>query len=224
MDLILAMDLLGGRVVQGKSGKRSSYTPLTWGLAPSADPMAYLEFMHPKYLYIADLDGIEGRSSDTALIRSCASLVDRCYVDRGVKTPDDLMNMAGIVNVIGTETAGTDLAAYHDHFLSLDIRDGKVIPRGEDPFQLLRHAGDLGFPGCILLHISSVGTGRGVEDRETLEHYRSLFSGTLFYGGGVRAPEDLQRLKNAGFDGAIIATAVHKGAIPLEWLQRGHQC
>jgi phosphoribosylformimino-5-aminoimidazole carboxamide ribotide isomerase len=224
MDLILAMDLLGGLVVQGKSGNRSSYAPLTWGLAPSADPPAYLEFMHPKYLYIADLDGIEGRGSDTVLIRACASLVDRCYVDRGVKTPDDIMDVAGIVNVIGTETAGTDLAAFRDHFLSLDIRDGKVIPRGEDPFRLLRDAGELGFPGCILLHISSVGTGRGVEDRDTLEHYRSLFPGKLFYGGGVRVQEDLQRLDGAGFDGAIIATAVHKGAIPLEWLQRGHLC
>jgi phosphoribosylformimino-5-aminoimidazole carboxamide ribotide isomerase len=224
MDLILAMDLLGGLVVQGKSGNRSSYTPLTWGLAPSAEPMAYLDYMQPKYLYIADLDGIEGRGSDTALIRSCASRVERCYVDRGVKTPDDLMSIAGIVNIVGTETAGTDLPRYRDNFLSLDIREGKVIPRGEDPCQLLRYAGELGFPGCILLQISSVGTGRGVEDQETLKHYRSIFPGTLLYGGGVHAPADLRRLDDAGFDGAIIATAVHKGTIPLEWLRRGHPC
>jgi phosphoribosylformimino-5-aminoimidazole carboxamide ribotide isomerase len=224
MDLILAMDLLGGLVVQGKSGNRSSYTPLTWGLAPSAEPGAYLDYMQPKYLYIADLDGIEGRGSDTVLIRSCASRVERCYVDRGIQTPEDLMSIAGIVNVVGTETAGTDLSRYRDNFLSLDIRGGKVIPRGEDPSQLLRNAGELGFPGCILLQISSVGTGRGVEDQETLEHYRSLFPGTLFYGGGVRAPPDLQRLDDAGFDGAIVATAVHQGTIPLEWLRRGHPC
>jgi len=224
MDLILAMDLLGGLVVQGKSGNRSSYTPLTWGLAPSADPGAYLEYMRPKYLYIADLDGIEGRSSDTALIRSCASKVERCYVDQGVKTPEDLMSFAGVVNVVGTETAGTDLPRYRENFLSIDIREGKVIPWGDDPGQLLRYAGDLGFPGCILLHISSVGTGCGVEDRETLEYYRSLFPGTLLYGGGVHAPPDLRQLDDAGYDGAIIATAVHKGTIPLEWLRRGRQC
>jgi phosphoribosylformimino-5-aminoimidazole carboxamide ribotide isomerase len=224
MDLILAMDLLGGLVVQGKSGNRSSYMPLTWGLAPSADPVAYLGFMHPKYLYIADLDSIEGRGSDAALIRSCASLVERCYLDRGVKTPEDLVRIEGVINVIGTETAGTDLAAYRDHFLSLDIRDGKVVPGGENPDQLLRYAGDLGFLGCILLQISSVGTGHGVEDRETLEYYRSLFPGTLLYGGGVHGPPDLQRLGDAGFDGAIVATAVHRGTIPIEWLRRGNAC
>ncbi|MBP1929688.1 phosphoribosylformimino-5-aminoimidazole carboxamide ribotide isomerase [Methanolinea mesophila] len=218
------MDLLGGLVVQGKSGNRSSYTPLTWGLAPSADPPRYLEFMRPKYLYIADLDSIEGRIFDAALIRSCVSGVERCYLDRGVRSTRDLVDIQNVINVVGTETAGADLAVYRDHFLSIDIRNSNVIPGGGDPGDLLRNAADQGFRGCILLMISSVGTGTGVEDRNMLDHYRSLFPGTLLYGGGVRAPQDLQRLKDAGFDGAIVATAVHKGAIPLEWLRRGHPC
>ncbi|HDS63384.1 MAG TPA: nickel transporter, partial [Methanofollis liminatans] len=28
----------------------------------------------------------------------------------------------------------------------------------------------------------------------------------------------------AGFDGAIVATGVHRGTIPLEWLREGRTC
>ena len=46
----------------------------------------------------------------------------------------------------------------------------------------------------------------------------------LFYGGGVRSEEDLRVLADAGFDGAIISTAVHKGAIPASLIQEGEFC
>ena len=35
---------------------------------------------------------------------------------------------------------------------------------------------------------------------------------------------DLQLLSDAGFDGAIIATALHHGAVPLAWIRRGCCC
>ncbi|MDD1666553.1 MAG: nickel transporter, partial [Methanomicrobiales archaeon] len=35
---------------------------------------------------------------------------------------------------------------------------------------------------------------------------------------------DLEELRDAGFDGAIVATGVHRGAIPLEWVRRGSLC
>jgi phosphoribosylformimino-5-aminoimidazole carboxamide ribotide isomerase len=36
--------------------------------------------------------------------------------------------------------------------------------------------------------------------------------------------EDLEYLRDAGFDGAIVATAVHRGIIPLAWVRRGSLC
>ena len=36
--------------------------------------------------------------------------------------------------------------------------------------------------------------------------------------------DSLDMLADAGFDGAIIATALHSGRIPLEWIRRGRVC
>ena len=53
---------------------------------------------------------------------------------------------------------------------------------------------------------------------------RNAYGKKLFYGGGVRNGHDLDRLARAGFDGAIVATGVHKGSIPLESLREGYWC
>ncbi|MBK5186938.1 MAG: hypothetical protein JJD97_01770 [Gemmatimonadaceae bacterium] len=39
----------------------------------------------------------------------------------------------------------------------------------------------------------------------------------LIAGGGVRHREDLDRLAAAGATGALVATAVHRGAIGRDW-------
>ena len=128
MDLVLAMDLKEGSVVHGKRGDRAKYRPLTWGISPTADPAGYLAVMQPRFLYIADLDRIAGTGSHDAAIASCARRVECCYVDRGCRSPDDLLTGAHIVNVVGTETAG-DLSRYRGGMLSLDVRDGLVLPK-----------------------------------------------------------------------------------------------
>jgi len=150
--------------------------------------------------------------------------VERCYVDRGIRTPGEYLCGKNIVNVIGTETAGDDLSRYHAGFLSLDIKNGKVIPSGRRPVDMLVEADRLGFDGCIVLSLSAVGTRKGIEAEDVLRSLRSAYPGTLIYGGGVSTPGDLLLLAAAGFDGAIIATAVHKGAVPLAWVREGRIC
>jgi phosphoribosylformimino-5-aminoimidazole carboxamide ribotide isomerase len=224
MDLILAVDLRNGEVVHGMSGNRDRYLPLDWGHSASAEPVEFVRALRPKFLYIADLDRIEGTGSHDTVIRTCAKLVDRCYVDRGIRTPDDYLTGTNIVNVIGTETCGDDLTRYQEGFLSIDIKHGRVIPSGRKPVDLLVEADRLGFPGCIVLSLDAVGTEKGVELQQTLRSMRLAYSGTLLYGGGVATVEDLRQLADAGFDGAIIATALHRGAIPLAWVQEGRLC
>lgn len=223
MDLILAIDLKGGFVVHGSAGERSQYAPLTWGLASSAEPRAYVSELGPKYIYIADLDRIERFGGNESHIASCARLVDRCYVDRGCRSPSECLDMEQVVNVVGTETAGDDLSAYEGGYLSIDIRDGSVIPTGEAPLEILEKAESWAFEGVIILNLGSVGTGSGIRSLP-IDGIRSAYSGTLLFGGGVASTTDLQDLANAGYDGAIVATAVHRGAIPLPWLRRGQLC
>jgi phosphoribosylformimino-5-aminoimidazole carboxamide ribotide isomerase len=223
MDIVLAMDLREGNVVHGKAGNRATYRPLDWGLSSSTDPIRYISELRPKYLYIADLDRIEKTGSHDTVIRSCAKKVLRCYVDRGIRTPDEYLSGDHIINIVGTETCGDDLSRYHGGFLSLDIKHGKVIPWGRTPVDVMVEAERLGFEGCIILNLDAVGTRSGI-DRLALHSLRPAYTGKLLYGGGVATKTDLYRLADSGFDGAIIATAVHSGEIPLEWVQEGCLC
>jgi phosphoribosylformimino-5-aminoimidazole carboxamide ribotide isomerase len=222
MDLVLAMDLKGGFVVHGKKGERESYRPLTWGISPTADPEGYLMAMQPRFLYIADLDRISGTGSHDSWIRSCALEVERCYVDRGCRSPDDILTGEHIVNIVGTETAG-DLSGYREGMLSIDVRDGFVIPGKRNPVDVLHDAEDLPFDCCLVLNISAVGTEEGLSP-PLLSDLRKAYRKKLFYGGGIRDTVDLDSLASAGFDGAVVATAVHKGSIPQELIRRGYWC
>jgi len=223
MELVLAMDLRQNLVVHGKSGKRESYTPLDWGYSPTAEPPGYLDVVRPEFLYIADLDRIEGTGSHDAVVRQCAERVSRCYVDRGCRSPDDMLTGDHIKNVIGTETAGGDLLRYSGGYLSLDVKEGRVIPSGKTPEAFLADARDWHFDGCILLNLCAVGTESGIEGAK-LATLRAAYDGRLFYGGGVATVHDLEAICAAGFDGAIIATALHRGAVPIEWIRRGTCC
>jgi len=126
-------------------------------------------------------------------------------------------------NVIGTETCGRDLRSYHRGYLSIDMKNGAVIPTGDDPVDFLSSVSGLDFNGCILLDISSVGTSKGLS-ATALARFRDAYPGKLLWGGGVATVDDLCTLRQAGFDGAIVATAVHKGIIPVDLIRSGCLC
>jgi phosphoribosylformimino-5-aminoimidazole carboxamide ribotide isomerase len=220
MDLILAMDLKGGLVVHGSSGNRQAYLPLTWGLSPTAEPEGYVRAISPRAIYIADLDRIMRTGENTAEVLSCSRQVSRCLLDRGAAGPSDFLSHPGITDIASTESSEVDLSLYPGGFLSVDIRDGKVIPSGEDPRDLLSRAGSWNFSGAIVLDIGAVGTGKG-PDIPLLERLRGVFCRELLYGGGVSGPGDLDSLAALGYDGAIVSTAVHRGKIPPDAVRRG---
>jgi phosphoribosylformimino-5-aminoimidazole carboxamide ribotide isomerase len=220
MELILAVDLKDGLVVHGKSGRRDQYAPLTWGPAPTAEPVGFVSALRPAYLYIADLNRIEGRGEHDLVVKACAPLVKHCYLDRGCRGPKDYLKYPGVSTIVGTETGGADLSRYHGGYLSLDIRDGGVLPTMADPVSFLASSGDYDFDGYILLDIGAVGTETGL-DPDRLARYRGACNGRLIYGGGVKGEQDLDALQSAGFDGAIVATAVHRGIIPIDAIWRG---
>jgi phosphoribosylformimino-5-aminoimidazole carboxamide ribotide isomerase len=223
MELVLAMDLKGDLVVHGKSGERADYKPLDWGSSPTAKPIGFVRAIRPKNIYIADLNRIEGTGSHDRIIAECARLVSDCYADRGCRSPDDFLSGYHIINIVGTETGGEDLSRFGGGFLSLDIKNGRVIPSGKKPVDVLRQANGWKFEGCIILNITAVGTESGL-DPGILETMRSAYHRKLFWGGGVANTSDLETLCEAGFDGAVIATALHHKKIPLDWIRRGRVC
>ncbi len=163
MELILAVDLRGGLVVHGAAGVRETYRPLDWGLAPSAEPEAYLAALRPRHMYIADLDRIMGTGDHGTTIARLAPHVETCYVDAGFTSAVECRAATGFVPVLGTETAADALGDCPGGVLSLDCRDGRVLPHGEDPVAFLERVRDLAFAGHLYLDIGSVGTARGLD-------------------------------------------------------------
>jgi len=220
MELILAVDIKENQVVHGKSGNRANYFPLDWGLASTTELTGYVRELNPKFLYIADLDRIEGTGDHEEIIKSCAKRVKKLYCDRGSRGPDDIIHDPAIIPIFGTETIENGFFSRLSGFLSVDLKEGLVIPSRINPISILTEADNSHLDGCIILDITGVGTGKGV-DVTRLTQYRKAYHGTLFYGGGVRDGQDLDILDSCVYDGAIVATAVHTKAIPLDAIQRG---
>jgi phosphoribosylformimino-5-aminoimidazole carboxamide ribotide isomerase len=143
-----------------------------------------------------------------------------------------------LVAVIGTETLETfaAAAAVSNEFcpelaLSVDLIDGRWVGRpdpwadwgitAESRVQDVIDAAmqTLGCVYLILLDLAVVGTGRGPHPYcETLvRQFRDQYAGgegrELLVGGGIRGPEDVRRLADAGADGVLVASALHDGTL-----------
>jgi phosphoribosylformimino-5-aminoimidazole carboxamide ribotide isomerase len=72
---------------------------------------------------------------------------------------------------------------------------------------------DAGVETVIVLDLARVGGSRGVDDAMLSDMRAALPGVDLIAGGGVRDQSDLDRLAAAGANGALVATAVHRGVI-----------
>jgi uncharacterized protein related to proFAR isomerase len=102
--------------------------------------------------------------------------------------------------------------------LSLDLRGGQVLSPDPalaalDPAGALARLADAGAREAIVLDLARVGSGDG-PDVALLGELRSRVPDVaLLAGGGVRHAADLRALAEAGAVGALVATALHGGAI-----------
>ena len=102
--------------------------------------------------------------------------------------------------------------------LSLDLRGGRLISpdpalSGAAPADALARFADAGAREAIVLDLARVGSGEG-PDVTLLEELHARFPDVeLLAGGGVRDAADLRALAGAGAAGALVATALHDGAI-----------
>jgi phosphoribosylformimino-5-aminoimidazole carboxamide ribotide isomerase len=243
MDIIPVLDLARGVAVHARAGHRGRYQPVESVLTASTvgDPVALLRAYRGRLgataCYLADLDAIQGGAVQRVLLRELAQLetgfTGAILVDAGAHTPESTLEVLATgasTVVIGLETLRlmADLGRIVRQVgaprlgFSLDLRNGRPLlhPALEaarsglpDPLQLAGEAVDAGVTTLVVLDLGRVGTGRGM-DVDLLERLRSRFSALrLLAGGGVRGRSDLDRLREAGCDGVLVASAVHTGAV-----------
>jgi phosphoribosylformimino-5-aminoimidazole carboxamide ribotide isomerase len=234
------MDVRGGRAVHARGGRRDQYAPVRVAAGEQVDGDAvalarvYVERLGVRELYVADLDAIEGGASamNTGLLGKVTALGAPVWVDAGVTTSiaaTAVLEAGASAVVVGLETLTSleALAAISQVIggprvaFSVDLRDGVPITlAGADHSRwsaaaIARSAAEGGAGAIIVLDLARVGSGRG-PDLELLTAMRGAAPEvTLFAGGGVRGVEDVNVLARAGYDGALVATALLSGSLRL---------
>jgi phosphoribosylformimino-5-aminoimidazole carboxamide ribotide isomerase len=226
---IYVLDILNGAVVHAVRGERNRYEPITSysKIVSSSEPLDILHELHPREVYVADLDQITGRGENFEIIEKISALA-KTMADTGASKASDLDRLpASVCPILGTETASFQLmeevALQREMVASLDMKDRKVLSRepmhaNQTPLEFLQRLNHLQLAGVILLELDRVGTSSGL-DRAFLEEAIAVSQHPLILGGGVKDEEDLRALEEMGFSGALVATAVHNGSIPVKWIQ-----
>jgi phosphoribosylformimino-5-aminoimidazole carboxamide ribotide isomerase len=225
MDVIPVIDVRFGVAVQAVRGQRSDYRPLRTPLAEGSDPLAVaaglMRLASFSTLYVADLDGIEGRGGNAGLVDLLAAALPgvAILVDDGAPVREAAARIAGgigaVTPVIGTESLASeaDVAAmralpHAAYVLSLDFKDGCFAGP-----QAVLNEPEHWPQRVIAMTLARVGSGDG-PDMSTLSEILRLGGGRAVYAaGGVRDASDLEALRDLGCAGALVASALHSGKI-----------
>jgi phosphoribosylformimino-5-aminoimidazole carboxamide ribotide isomerase len=238
MRVIPVIDLKSGAAVHAVHGERERYRPLRSRIADGSDPVQLTRAVRARFgldeLYVADLDAIAGGPGSSEIVAALAR-EGRVMVDAGAATPAAVARLLelGVARVvIGTETLpspaafGRLRAELPDAplVLSLDLRAGRVLSpdptlSDNEAADALARLADAGAREAIVLDLVRVGSGAGPDVPLLGELHARFPEVELLAGGGVRHAGDLRALADAGAAGALVATALHGGAIGADELR-----
>jgi HisA/HisF family protein len=238
LKVIPVVDILNGIVVHAVRGKRTEYQPLQSVLSKSVEPLEVAKAFRSlgfTDLYIADLDAIVDCSTN---FQSLKKIFDetgiKLWVDAGVTSIERAKKLldSGVSKlIIGTETLqkksfvseAATLFGRKKVVISLDLKGEKILVKlGFDgcnsPMCLLKDFKQMGISQVIVLDLSRVGSGEGI-NIDFLKRVIAEVNIDVYVGGGVRDINDLLELRNMGVKGALVATALHSGRISVDGLK-----
>ena len=231
MEIIPVIDLKEGAVVHARQGQRETYVPIVSPLCKSSTPRdvvaGYLTVFPFATLYVADLDAIQGRGDNHAVLADLrAGYPDlRLWVDRGLAALDE--TLAWCARDLGAPVIGSEsqrdtalIAGFRETardairpILSLDFQGDAFLGAAElltDP--------SLWPERVIVMTLGRVGSGGG-PDLDRLRAIKAQAGARQVYAaGGTRDAADLETLATMGIAGALVATALHDGRIGAEAL------
>jgi phosphoribosylformimino-5-aminoimidazole carboxamide ribotide isomerase len=147
------------------------------------------------------------------------------WVDAGVRELErvSLLAAAGVETVVvGLETVAEPsvLMEACQEFgerivFSLDLKGG--VPLGDwapDPWEVARTAIAAGARRLLVLDLAHVGGGAGTGTAALCARLAAAFPQVeVSTGGGVGGADDVRRLKECGVRAALVASALHDGAL-----------
>jgi phosphoribosylformimino-5-aminoimidazole carboxamide ribotide isomerase len=220
--IIPVIDLKNGEAVSGKSGNRDTYIPLKTVFNRSSEPIAIARALKKagfQRIYIADLDAIEGTSTNLKIAGEINKIIP-VMLDSGIKNSDGVQEILDKVEkvIIATETIENfeDIEIIFSSFpkqnlvLSVDVKDGNVLGKHihVDFRDIIKKIEEINPVEVILLDISRVGTKNGV-DHKLLNMFISLDT-DIILGGGITV-QDITDLDDLGLKYFLVGTALHSG-------------
>jgi phosphoribosylformimino-5-aminoimidazole carboxamide ribotide isomerase len=232
MELIPAIDLLGGCVVRLSRGAYDAVTEY------SDDPVAVARGFQSdgaERIHIVDLDAArEGRAMQADVIARVVAAVDvPCQVAGGIRDADAVAGAlaAGATRVVlGSALISSPLLARilverhgPDRIVAaLDVRDGRALgdgwvadARGADAIGLAQTLATAGVRWFAVTAVARDGQMSG-PDYDLLESVRAAVpEAAIIASGGVSSIADIRELAGRRFHAAITGKALYEGAFTL---------
>lgn len=230
MEIIPVIDVRHGKVVRAIKGDRANYKPIESAIATSSAPQdvarAFKELFAFRQLYIADIDGIEGRGRNAHLIAELSEIFPKTeiWIDAGTGSRSaartllaapvttlvvgsESLESVGALDAIISEAPGRSV-------LSLDFRGQTFL----GPDALLEKP-ELWPHRVIVMQLGLVGSGAGPDVNLLRDIARKGSGRRVYAAGGIRHRADLDAVRAAGAAGALIATALHDKKITADDLR-----
>ncbi len=235
MRIIPAIDIIDGkcvRLTKGDYGSVSSYKGNPLDIARSFEDNGF------RYLHLIDLDGArEKRIINYSTLESIAEgttlMVD---FGGGMNSSDDLRIAfecgatqvnSGSIAATYPELFGEWLSEYGNEkiVLAADSSDRKIMVSGwmeSTEIDVIKYISEWEGKGVRYVSCTDIAKD-GMLEGPALELYIKIISASkisLIASGGVSSLTDVESLKEAGCEGAIIGKAIYEGKIKLKELSR----
>ena len=223
MKIIPVIDLKDGVVVHARQGNRKHYQPINSDLCKSSDIFQVIEAFFGVYefdaFYIADLNAITHQGNHNHLINNVLARfpqitfwIDKGYqkYDRGAQLQENTLPVLGSESY-RNETI-SEIKAYKNNFiLSLDYSNSRALGAPS-----LFYDPTFWPENIIIMTLERVGSSQGPDLNKLAEFCRQYPDKNFIAAGGIRNKQDLMALSEAGIHQALVASALHSGAIKTE--------
>lgn len=222
------IDLQSGVAVHAVAGQRARYAPVHIG---DGNPLRLVEHyvsLGVTSLYVADLSAIEKQQPCFEQVEQIAASVGGSvwldfgwtgeesertlrWIARLTQTYPALQFIAATESARGLETPG-ELAALvgpDRTWLGMDYRNGELLGVQSDEQRWLDEARVRRFAGVVPLDLAAVGTGSGPATELICRRIRVATPQLrMVSGGGVATAADARRLREAGCERVLVASAL----------------
>jgi phosphoribosylformimino-5-aminoimidazole carboxamide ribotide isomerase len=237
MRIIVALDVIEGKCVRLTKGDFSTKKVY------SEDPLYFAKQVEEyglKYLHLVDLDGAKNKKIENIKILEKIAGKTNLKIDfgGGLRTYEDIIT---VFNAGARQVTVGSMAVTHPHLfiewlsklgqekliLGADFIDRKVSVSGwlentdKDIISFIADYKSKGVKYTICTDIKKDGMLQG----PSTDMYRELLESVkinLIASGGITTFKDIDKIREAGCEGAIIGKAIYEGKITLKEL--GKQC